>query len=111
MAYRSVNPFDGKVLQTLAVFFSVKVEDETVTLANNSPQSSGASDGTWDIACGKRVAGRIETSMVFVTHPAWTAPDLPFGGIREYGRDLSGVGISAFVSKKLVRVAALHAPA
>ena len=47
--------------------------------------------------------------MVFVNHPTWTAPDLPFGGIINsgYGRELSALGIQEFVNKKLVRVASL----
>jgi succinate-semialdehyde dehydrogenase/glutarate-semialdehyde dehydrogenase len=51
--------------------------------------------------------------MVFVNHPTWTEPDLPFGGIKNsgYGRELSSMGIEEFVNKKLVRVASIDAPA
>ncbi len=51
--------------------------------------------------------------MMFVNHPTWTTPDLPFGGIKDscYGRELSGMGIQEFVNKKLVRVTALTDPA
>ncbi len=49
--------------------------------------------------------------MVFINHPTWTAPDLPFGGILNsgYGRELSALGIHEFVNKKLVRIASLDA--
>ena len=45
--------------------------------------------------------------MVFIKSATWTAPDLPFGGVKNsgYGRELSDLGISEFVNKKLIRVA------
>jgi succinate-semialdehyde dehydrogenase/glutarate-semialdehyde dehydrogenase len=68
---------------------------------------------TADIERGKRVASQIETGMVFVNHPTWTAPELPFGGIKNsgYGRELSNLGIQEFVNKKLVCVVPINAPA
>jgi succinate-semialdehyde dehydrogenase / glutarate-semialdehyde dehydrogenase len=62
---------------------------------------------TKDIERGKRVARQIETAMVFINKATWTAPDLPFGGVKNsgYGRELSDLGISEFVNKKLIRVA------
>ena len=60
-----------------------------------------------DIERGKRVARQIETGMVFINQATWTAPDLPFGGVKNsgYGRELSDLGIGEFVNKKLIRVA------
>jgi succinate-semialdehyde dehydrogenase/glutarate-semialdehyde dehydrogenase len=51
--------------------------------------------------------------MVFVNHPTWTAPELPFGGVKHsgYGRELSSLGIQEFVNKKLVCVVPINAPA
>jgi succinate-semialdehyde dehydrogenase/glutarate-semialdehyde dehydrogenase len=97
----------------VALFFRVKNEDEAVTLANDSDFGLGGSVFTKDVARGKRVASRIDTGMVFINHPTWTAADLPFGGIKNsgYGRELSSLGIQEFVNKKLVRVASIDAPA
>ena len=97
----------------VALFFKVKDEDEAIKLANDSPFGLGGSVFTKDIARGKRVASRIDTGMVFINHPTWTAPDLPFGGIKDsgYGRELSSMGIQEFVNKKLVRTAPIDAPA
>jgi len=97
----------------VALFFRVKNEDDAVALANDSDFGLGGSIFTKDVARGKRVASRIDTGMVFVNHPTWTAMDLPFGGIKNsgYGRELSSLGIQEFVNKKLVRVASIDAPA
>ena len=97
----------------VALFFRVKNEDEAVALANDSDFGLGGSVFTKNIALGKQVAGRIDTGMVFINHPTWTACDLPFGGIKNsgYGRELSGLGIQEFVNKKLVRTSSVDAPA
>ena len=97
----------------VALFFRVKDEDAAIALANDSDYGLGGSVFTQDIERGKRVASRIETGMVFINHPTWTASDLPFGGIKNsgYGRELSSHGIQEFVNKKLVRVAPIDAPA
>jgi succinate-semialdehyde dehydrogenase/glutarate-semialdehyde dehydrogenase len=97
----------------VALFFRVKNEDEAVALANDSDFGLGGSIFTADVARGKRVANRIETGMVFINHPTWTATDLPFGGIKNsgYGRELSSLGIQEFVNKKLIRVDSINAPA
>jgi succinate-semialdehyde dehydrogenase/glutarate-semialdehyde dehydrogenase len=97
----------------VALFFRVANEDEAMALANDSKYGLGGSVFTSDIERGKRVAARIETGMVLVFHPTWTAPDLPFGGIKNsgYGRELSSLGIQEFVNKKLICVVPIDAPA
>lgn len=91
----------------VALIFRVKNEQEAVTLANDSPYGLGGTVITKDIERGKRVARQIETGMVFINRATWTAPDLPFGGVKNsgYGRELSDLGIGEFVNKKLIRVA------
>ena len=108
------NPaFREEFFGPVALFFRVKNEDEAVALANDSEFGLGGSVFTRDVARGKRVASRVETGMMFVNHPTWTSPELPFGGIKNsgYGRELSSLGIQEFVNKKLVRVAAIDAAA
>jgi succinate-semialdehyde dehydrogenase/glutarate-semialdehyde dehydrogenase len=107
------NPaFRQEFFGPVALFFRVKNEDEAVALANDSDFGLGGSVFTKDIARGKRVASRVDTGMMFVNHPTWTRPDLPFGGIKDsgYGRELSSMGIQEFVNKKLVCVEAIDAP-
>ena len=108
------NPaFREEFFGPVALFFRVKNEDEAVALANDSDFGLGGSVFTKDVARGKRVASRVDTGMMFVNHPTWTKPDLPFGGIKDsgYGRELSSMGIQEFVNKKLVCVEAIDAPA
>lgn len=108
------NPaFREEFFGPVALFFRVRNEDEAVALANDSEFGLGGSVFTKDVARGKRVASRIDTGMVFVNHPTWTTPDLPFGGVKNsgYGRELSSMGIQEFVNKKLVRVDSIDAPA
>ncbi len=97
----------------VALFFSADDDDAAVQLANDSDFGLGCSIFTEDPERGERLASRIESGMVFVNHPTWTAADLPFGGIKTsgYGRELSAAGIHEFVNKKLVRVRSIDAPA
>jgi len=106
------NPaFREEFFGPVALMFRVKDEDEAVALANDSDYGLGGSIFTQDVARGQRLASRIDTGMVFINHPTWTASDLPFGGIKNsgYGRELSRLGIQEFVNKKLVRTQAIEA--
>lgn len=96
----------------VALFFIVLDEADAIELANDSEFGLGASVFSKDINRAKRVASLIDTGMVFINQPTWTAPDLPFGGVKNsgYGRELSSLGIQEFVNKKLVRVSNAAAP-
>jgi succinate-semialdehyde dehydrogenase/glutarate-semialdehyde dehydrogenase len=96
----------------VASFYRVKDEQEAIDLANDSPFGLGGSIFTTDIERGKRLAEKIDTGMVFINHPTWTQPDLPFGGTKGsgYGRELSSLGIQEFVNKKLIRISELTDP-
>ncbi|MFH9613595.1 NAD-dependent succinate-semialdehyde dehydrogenase [Streptomyces pratensis] len=89
-----------------AVIYRVADEDEAIALANDSQYGLGGSVFCADVERARRVAGRVETGMVWINHPTSTRADLPFGGIKRsgYGRELSGLGMKEFVNRKLVRV-------
>ncbi|MBC7502837.1 MAG: NAD-dependent succinate-semialdehyde dehydrogenase [Herminiimonas sp.] len=91
----------------VALFFRVADEAAAIALASDSPYGLGGSVFTQDIARGKRVASQVDTGMMFINSAATSAPDLPFGGVKNsgYGRELSAAGIHEFVNKKLIRVA------
>ena len=95
--------FFGPVLS----FFTVDTEDEAIRLANDSPYGLSCSVFTGDPDRGRLVASRIDAGMVFVNQATWTAPELPFGGIKRsgFGRELSALGIGEFVNRKLVNIA------
>ena len=101
------NPvYDKEFFGPVALFFRAADEDEAVRIANDSSFGLGGSVFTQDTAHGAEVARHIETGMVFVNHPAWTKPNLPFGGTKRsgYGQELSEAGIQEFVNKKLINV-------
>jgi succinate-semialdehyde dehydrogenase / glutarate-semialdehyde dehydrogenase len=90
----------------VALIFPAKDEAEAIAIANDSPFGLGGSVYSTDIERAKRVAGRVETGMVFINYPDVSWPDLPFGGIKRsgYGKELSNLGLEEFVNKKLVLV-------
>ncbi len=108
------NPaYRDELFGPVALFFRVKDEAAAIAMANDSDFGLGGSVFTQDEARGRRVADQIETGMVFINHPTWTAADLPFGGVKNsgYGRELSSLGIQEFVNRKLIRVTDIAAPA
>jgi len=87
------------------LMFKVKDEAEAIALANDTLFGLASTVFSEDKERAARVAAQIDAGMVFINHPAWTAPDLPFGGVKHsgYGRELSRLGIQEFVNKKLIR--------
>lgn len=90
------------------LLFKVRDEAEAITLANDTPFGLGSTIYTGNLVRAQRLALEIEAGMVSINEPLWTAPDLPFGGVKGsgYGRELSELGIHEFVNKKLIRSAA-----
>src|SRR3974377_2112283 len=100
------NPaFHQEFFAPVALIFRVQNEREAIDLANDSPYGLGGSVITRGIEGGEKVERQIENGMVFINRATWTAPDLPFGGVKNsgYGRELSDLGIGEFVNKKLIR--------
>jgi succinate-semialdehyde dehydrogenase/glutarate-semialdehyde dehydrogenase len=96
----------------VASFYVVDTEDEAVELANATPFGLGASIFTSDTGRGRALAKRIDSGMVWINQPAWTGPELPFGGTKRsgFGRELSEAGFGEFVNRKMVNVAAVGSP-
>ena len=93
-------------------FYVVDDEHAAVELANATPFGLGASVFSADVERARGVADRIESGMVFINNPTWTAPELPFGGVKNsgYGRELSELGFGEFVNRKLISIAQPGSP-
>lgn len=102
------NPiYNQELFGPVAAFYVVETEAQAIELANATPFGLGSSIFTADIEHGRAMATKIESGMVFINQPAWTSPELPFGGIKNsgFGRELSERGFYEFVNEKLVNVA------
>jgi succinate-semialdehyde dehydrogenase/glutarate-semialdehyde dehydrogenase len=96
----------------VASFYVVDTEDEAIELANATPFGLGASIFTSDTRRGRALAKRIDSGMVWINQPAWTGPELPFGGTKRsgFGRELSEAGFGEFVNRKMINIAAVGSP-
>jgi succinate-semialdehyde dehydrogenase/glutarate-semialdehyde dehydrogenase len=97
----------------IALALVVDTEEEAIELANRTKFGLGASVIGVDIAHAKDVAAQIEARMVFINGPAYSSPDVPFGGVKNlgFGKELSELGFNEFVNKILVRIATWWAAA
>ncbi|KRM72107.1 NAD-dependent succinate-semialdehyde dehydrogenase [Lacticaseibacillus brantae] len=88
----------------VAQVYKVHSEAEAIELANDSQYGLGGIVFSGDSAHGEQVATQIETGMVFVNNFMASLPELPFGGVKNsgYGRELSELGLMAFVNEQLV---------
>jgi succinate-semialdehyde dehydrogenase/glutarate-semialdehyde dehydrogenase len=90
----------------VAVVYQVDSVDEAITLANDSPFGLGSAVFAGDLDQADDVANRLDVGMVGVNTTVKSAPDLPFGGVKNsgIGRELGRFGLDEFANKKLVRI-------
>jgi succinate-semialdehyde dehydrogenase/glutarate-semialdehyde dehydrogenase len=85
---------------------TVESEDEAIALANDSEFGLGASVWTMNRAKGERIAGRIESGMVWINDHMFShgACSCSWGGVKEsgLGRSHSKFGLWECVNIKLV---------
>ena len=88
----------------IAEVFVVEDDNAAIQLANDSSYGLGSSVIGSDIDRAKKVSAQIETGMTVINGRWITSGELPFGGIKKsgYGRELSGLGLMAFVNEHLV---------
>ncbi|KAL1852226.1 hypothetical protein Plec18167_006040 [Paecilomyces lecythidis] len=104
------NPlFQEETFGPVASVYVVDTEAEAIRIANATSFGLGAAVFGKDLKHAQDVADKIDSGMVFINSVVYTAPEAPFGGIKNsgFGRELSELGIGEFVNKKLIRTAPL----
>lgn len=99
------NPvFDTELFGPVVEIYKVKDDDEAIELANDSSYGLGSSVISSNHDHAAKVAAEIETGMTVINGRWITAGELPFGGVKKsgYGRELSDLGLMAFVNEHLV---------
>jgi len=104
---REMRAFHEELFGPVAVLHRVTSADEAVDLANDSPYGLGGAVFTADPVLADDLANRLEVGMVGLNTTVKSAPDLPFGGVKNsgVGRELARFGLDEFSNKKLVRLA------
>ena len=96
--------FDEELFGPVAAITAVRDADHAVRLANASPYGLAATIFTRNAPRARRLARAIEAGAVFVNDFVRSAPELPFGGVKQsgHGRELGAWGARAFVNVKTI---------
>ncbi|AVT29605.1 succinate-semialdehyde dehydrogenase [Plantactinospora sp. BC1] len=103
---REMDAYYEEIFGPVVLVFRAETEEEAVAIANDSPFGLGASVWGTDPERLRRVAGQIESGMVYLNSAGGSQADLPFGGIKRsgMGRELGAAGIEEFMNKKSIRL-------
>jgi succinate-semialdehyde dehydrogenase / glutarate-semialdehyde dehydrogenase len=97
-----------EVFGPVAALYTVDSLDEAIEIANSHPYGLGSNLWSEDEGERAQFVRDIEAGMAFVNGMVTSYPDLPFGGVKQsgYGRELTEVGMRAFMNAKTVWVGA-----
>jgi succinate-semialdehyde dehydrogenase/glutarate-semialdehyde dehydrogenase len=89
----------------VAVVYQVDSAEDAIAIANDSPFGLGSAVFAGDPDLADDLANRLDVGMVGLNTTIKSAPDLPFGGVKNsgIGRELGRFGLDEFANKKLVR--------
>ncbi|WP_369138511.1 NADP-dependent succinic semialdehyde dehydrogenase [Modestobacter versicolor] len=97
-----------EVFGPVAALYTVQDLDEAISIANSHPYGLGSNLWSEDEAERAQFVRDIESGMAFVNGMTTSYPELPFGGVKQsgYGRELTELGMRAFMNAKTVWVGA-----
>ena len=93
-----------EIFGPVAQLYRAADEADAIRIANDSPYGLGGSVFTTDIHHAQEIARQLDTGMVTINRASASAPDIPFGGVKNsgYGRELIDLGLKEFVNQKVV---------
>ena len=97
-----------EVFGPVAALYTVDSLDEAIGIANSHPYGLGSNLWSEDEEERARFVRDIASGMAFINGMTTSYPELPFGGVKQsgYGRELTDVGMRAFMNAKTVWVGA-----
>ena len=99
--------YHEEIFGPVAVLYKVASVDDAVELANDSPYGLGSAVFAATPERAGAIADRLNVGMVGLNMLVRSAPELPFGGVKNsgIGRELGRFGLDEFTNKKLIRSA------
>jgi succinate-semialdehyde dehydrogenase/glutarate-semialdehyde dehydrogenase len=93
-----------EVFGPVAALWTVDSLTEALDIANSHPYGLGANLWSEDEDERQQFIRDVQSGMAFVNGMTTSYPELPFGGVKQsgYGRELTDVGMHAFMNAKTV---------
>jgi acyl-CoA reductase-like NAD-dependent aldehyde dehydrogenase len=88
----------------VATIYTFDSEDEAIALANDTEFGLGATVISGNPERAQRVAGKIQSGVVFINDFLRSDPRVPFGGTKAsgFGRELGGLGARELANAKVI---------